>query len=462
MPEGTVDVIPVDMVAAAICAVAARGPANEPAGKPDVVQVASGSVNPLKYRRLVDLCQEWFTERPLYDAEGQPIVVPEWSFPGRGRVQGQLLRAKRTLERRRAGAGHCCRSGASRPSSRARIEEKREQAERALSYVELYGAYAECEAIYGVERLLELSAAHGARGPRAVRRSTRASSTGTTTSTTSTCRRWCSTPASAPPAAAGRAPTGRTACGAQVLSPERHLAAFDLENTLIASNVVASYAWLATRRLPREDRVRFVARTLAEAPSLLALDRKDRGDFLRHFYRRYEDAPVAQIRTRRGRAVQRPHPHQVVPRRHPARARAPGARAPHAAHHRRARLRRSSRCGRCSTTSCAPAAQRAAGRDVLRRAHRRAADRRGPRPGHVRLRRGRGARPRRVGGLRRLGVRPPDARSGRLPRGREPRDPPGRHRPQARAGWSSTSTRRPAGRASCRRPERAAAMSTPA
>src|SRR2546428_7440903 len=35
-----------------------------------------------------------------------------------------------------------------------------------------------------------------------------------------------------------------------VLSPDRHMAAFDLENTLIASNVVESYAWLATRHLP--------------------------------------------------------------------------------------------------------------------------------------------------------------------------------------------------------------------
>jgi fatty acyl-CoA reductase len=81
----------------------------------------------------------------------------------------------------------------------------------------------------------------------------------------------------------------------QVLSPDRHMAAFDLENTLIASNVVSSYAWLATRRLPPDDRLRFVVNTLAEAPSLLALDRKDRSDFLRLFYRRYEGAPVDQI-----------------------------------------------------------------------------------------------------------------------------------------------------------------------
>jgi HAD superfamily hydrolase (TIGR01490 family) len=81
----------------------------------------------------------------------------------------------------------------------------------------------------------------------------------------------------------------------QVLAPERHLAAFDLENTLIASNVVESYAFLATRRLPPQDRARFVLQTLLEAPTLLKLDRKDRGDFLRFFYRRYEGAPIAQL-----------------------------------------------------------------------------------------------------------------------------------------------------------------------
>jgi HAD superfamily hydrolase (TIGR01490 family) len=41
--------------------------------------------------------------------------------------------------------------------------------------------------------------------------------------------------------------------------------------------------------------MRYVLRTLREAPTLLSMDRKDRGDFLRYFYRRYEDAPVEQI-----------------------------------------------------------------------------------------------------------------------------------------------------------------------
>jgi HAD superfamily hydrolase (TIGR01490 family) len=60
--------------------------------------------------------------------------------------------------------------------------------------------------------------------------------------------------------------------------------------------VVESYAWLATRHLPLTDRARVTAKILREAPSLLALDRRDRGDFLRSFYRRYEGAPEELLR----------------------------------------------------------------------------------------------------------------------------------------------------------------------
>jgi HAD superfamily hydrolase (TIGR01490 family) len=81
-----------------------------------------------------------------------------------------------------------------------------------------------------------------------------------------------------------------------ILTEKPCCAAFDLENTLIASNVVESYAWLATRHLERAARARLVAGLLAEGPRLLRLDRRDRSDFLRAFYRRYEGAPIEQLR----------------------------------------------------------------------------------------------------------------------------------------------------------------------
>ena len=291
VPEGTIDVIPVDLVVASIIAVAAAGPENAP----PITQVASGGTNPLKYRRMVDNVTGWFTRNPLYDPKGQPIVVPEWRFPGRGRVQRQLSQAKSVL----TGADRVLQTLPLRGKQAelsAQLEEKRYEVETALEYVELYGLYTECEAIYQVDNLMQLwddlSAEDQATfnfDPRAVDwddyineihlpsiiQHARVKTTPGASKSTDRMARM------------------RT----QVLDPKRQVAAFDLENTLISSNVVESFSWLATKRLNTPDRVRYVARTLVEAPGLLRLDRQDRTDFLRHFYRRYENAPIEQIET---------------------------------------------------------------------------------------------------------------------------------------------------------------------
>jgi HAD superfamily hydrolase (TIGR01490 family) len=291
IPEGIVDVIPVDLVVSAIVAIAAAGP--DPGG-PSVYHVTSGVANPLRYGQLQELVQSWFTSHPVYDSHGQPIVVPDWSFPGHGRVQRQLQRATAVLSFLERLLGSLPVRG-ERAELAARVEERRSEAERALGYVELYGAYAETEARFRVDHLSELwdrlspddrvkfcfdpavidwefyvndvhlpSIVEHAR----VRTSPKRSAT------------------------PSRSERSRRA----ILSPERHLAAFDLENTLVASNVVESYAWLAGRHLPITDRASLSARILREAPRLLALDRRDRGDFLRSFYRRYEGAPAALLR----------------------------------------------------------------------------------------------------------------------------------------------------------------------
>jgi len=293
VPEGTVDVIPVDFVVAAICAVAARGPDPDAPPGGDIVQVASGAENPLRYGKLVDLVREWFTEHPIYDEHGQPISVPQWSFPGRGRVKQQLERAGSMLDRAHKAFDVLPVRGRHAMTA-ARLEEKRELVDRAMGYVDLYGAYAECEAVYGLERLLTLwghldddDRAAFCFDPRGIdwdRYVPEVHLPSVVKAARAPMR---------PPSRGGQSRSERLR--SQILSPDRHLAAFDLENTLIASNVVASYSWLASRHLDKRDRARFVLRTVAEAPRLLALDRLDRSDFLRYFYRRYEGAPVDQI-----------------------------------------------------------------------------------------------------------------------------------------------------------------------
>ena len=291
VPEGIVDVIPVDLVVAALIAVAARGP--DPAG-PTVYQVASGVRNPLRYGQLVDLTERWFTARPLYDNRGQPIVVPKWSFPGRGRVQGQLRRATRTLGAAERLVNALPLRG-ERAEAGARLEERRVQAERALSYVELYGAYSETEARFRIDRTLRLF--------ESLEPADR-----TTFCFDPAVIDWrhyvedVHLPSVVEHARVRTAPGKRTMASREerslkaILSEQPRCAAFDLENTLVASNVVESYAWLVTRHLDRTERARVVAGLFAEGPKLLRLDRRDRSDFLRAFYRRYEGAPVDQLR----------------------------------------------------------------------------------------------------------------------------------------------------------------------
>jgi fatty acyl-CoA reductase len=290
LPEGVVDVIPVDFVVAATLAVAA-GPAPE---QPVVYQAVTGSRNPLKYRTLVDLVQDWFSARPLYDDAGQPIVVPDWSFPGRGRVRRQLDRAVKGLSAAEKVVAHLPVRGA-KADVAARLEERRTQAERALGYVELYGAYVETEARFDDRRLAALwdtlpadDQADFCFDPRTIDWAAYVHDVHLPSIVHHARVR------TKPGAKGGlsRSDRGRRA----VLAPERTLAVFDLENTLVASNVVESYSWLASRRMDTGQRVRFVARMLSEAPSLLALDRRDRGDFLRHFYRRYDGAPADRLR----------------------------------------------------------------------------------------------------------------------------------------------------------------------
>ena len=76
IPEGIIDVIPVDLVASAIVAVAAQ----EKPSDPFVVQVASGACNPIKIGTLADYVHEFFGNFPILDEKNQPITPQNGNF----------------------------------------------------------------------------------------------------------------------------------------------------------------------------------------------------------------------------------------------------------------------------------------------------------------------------------------------------------------------------------------------
>ena len=292
MPEGIVDVIPVDLVVAAIIAVAAKGPEPDIRGHAGRVRLgrtrcataASSTSSP-----------SWFTEHPLYDAKGQPIVVPEWSFPGRGRVQGQLQRAQSLLNRAERRARLAAPAGqAGRVERRARGEARGGRAGPRLRR-----ALRRLRRVRGRLRPRPAARPVGrARPPTtsATSASTPASSTGTASSTEIHLpsvvdqSRVRTTPGGRTGPTRERAPAQagpRPRAPAGGVRPREH------------ADRLATW-WPATPGSPPAacrptSASASSLQTLAEGPSLLALDRKDRSDFLRIFYRRYDGAPVDQI-----------------------------------------------------------------------------------------------------------------------------------------------------------------------
>ena len=234
-----------------------------------------GLGNPLRYRRLVDLCRAGSPSTRSTTARASPSSCREWSLPGPRPGAGPAragpsrcsTRAERALHVA-AAAGQAGRAG--RASSRRSARRPTGRS----TYVELYGAYAECEAVYGVDRLLALFDSPRRRRPARASPSTRGSSTGTTTSTT------IHLPSVVEHARVRTTGGGRTGAAprdrlrrAGALAPA---ATWPPSTSRTRSSRRTSWprtAWLATRRLPRDDRLRFVAKTLAEAPALLALDR---------------------------------------------------------------------------------------------------------------------------------------------------------------------------------------------
>ena len=418
---------------AAILAVAARGPLAEP----DVFHAASGARNPLRYRQLVDLVRAWFIEHPAGRQPGPAdhragVVVPR---PATGcsascarppRPSGTAEKALQALPLRGRQA-----------ELSARLEERRDEAERALSYVELYGAYTETEAVFSVDRLLELFSTLPARGPAGLLFRPGRHRLAPLLPRRLPARRWSPTPGSAWPPAGGprrsrQGPTGltREERGRRaVLAPERQLAVFDLENTLIASNVVDSYAWLATRhpatpsgpaswcgpcgRRPGCWPSTAPTGATSCATSTAATRARRWTGCARDSWELFSDLvltksfPAGIRRVREHRALGhktllitgaldvvieplRPLFDEVV-------------------------------CARLGTKSGRFTGELLEAPPTGR----------GPGPDHGRLRPGPPPRPRAERGLRRLGQRPAHAGGGRPPGGGQPRDQAGRHRPQA-------------------------------
>ncbi len=290
LPDGVLDIIPVDIVINATLAVAAA-PA-EPA-KPAYYHVGSGARNPLTFREMYEQVRAYFEAHPMPDGGRGQIKVPSWSFPGMRQVERLLRTGERAVDWAEKALLHLPATERTREWL-TRIHRESQRLEFLRRYADLYGVYTEAEVIYTDSKLLAL---HQQLPPE------RVDEHGFDAAVID----WdhylqevhC-------PSVTGlmRQATGRGGSRTPALKLTRRtdpdsppiVAVFDLEGTVIASNLIEGYLWARLADLPRADWPRELASLAAALPRYLRADHRDRGEFIRTFMRRYKGASEDELR----------------------------------------------------------------------------------------------------------------------------------------------------------------------
>ena len=73
------------------------------------------------------------------------------------------------------------------------------------------------------------------------------------------------------------------------------LAIFDLDGTIMSTNVIEQYLWARLPELSRTRQLAEVGQVMRRLPSYLRAEQRDRGAFLRAVYRRYRGADLAAL-----------------------------------------------------------------------------------------------------------------------------------------------------------------------
>jgi fatty acyl-CoA reductase len=267
-PKSYVDIVPVDHVVNAILAAGIRRPE-----EPEIFQVASGERNPIRYHDLYDIVRDYFVQNPLRDSSGRPIQVPEWSFPGRRRVEGQLKVELAALKVAGLLAA-LMPEGHMASDARQRIARAEKRAKMSLYYSHIYGAYANMTSTFASSRTEGLYTAL----PPEDREEFPFDIADID---------WRAWMQGAHLPALTTRPSRKKRKKVTAEKPGEVAAIFDVDGTIVGSNVVSYFAWLRMRELPVALRPLWLAGFLTKVPYYWGLDKISRAHFNRAFYKNY-------------------------------------------------------------------------------------------------------------------------------------------------------------------------------
>jgi HAD superfamily hydrolase (TIGR01490 family) len=286
IPDGVIDIIPVDLVVNATLAAAAQRP--EP-GSPAYYTIGSGARNPLRFSLLYELVREYFLAHPMVQRDRGEVKVPTWNWPGADRV-GQLIsiaeRAQRAADRVVVSLP---RSNRTRGWAKS-LDRQRGRVDFLRRYFDLYQPYTEAELHFVDTATLEL---HSSLDPSDVE------SFGFDSAIVD----WrhylhdVHVPAVVTPMVALQGMRGtRPEPTRQIVTDRANVVAvFDMDGTLLSSNVIEAYFGLRLSELDLPGKAKEVSEVARALPRWLATERRDRSAFLRMVYRRYEGASLAEL-----------------------------------------------------------------------------------------------------------------------------------------------------------------------
>lgn len=287
LPDSVVDIIPVDLVVNATLAVAAAPPE---VGTPGYFHVSSGSRNPLPFRGLYENVRAYFQRHPMPAGERGHIRVPQWRFPGSRQVEMMLSGGERAASAAERALLRLPASARTRDWMTA-VHRQQNNLDFLRRYSDLYQAYTQAEVIYddsrtnALHRLLPADQAEQDGFDPSVIDWAHYLQEVHSPSVTELMRGF------------SRSRGGSRRTAAPTLPERTDIAAvFDLEGTIVASNLIESYLWARLSSMPRSQWSGELADLARSLPRYLRAERRDRGDFVRAFLRRYEGADMAELR----------------------------------------------------------------------------------------------------------------------------------------------------------------------
>ncbi len=288
-PDSVVDIVPVDKVAGAILAVMATTPE---AGQPRYYHLSSGARNPLTFQNLYEIVRGYFERHPFDVGDRGAVRLPSWRLPGGERVERLLVTSERANKAADYLVTHVPRGERTRELAR-RIDRHQRRLDFLRRYIELYREYAQAELRFIDDATLAL---HEELDEADLER------LGFDTADYD----WAHylgdvhCPAvTGPVRQLDMARRIRARVGQRPTRPltdsGRVLAAFDMDGTLLSSNVIETYLWTRLPDLDPGSRFGEVVKLLGRLPGYVASERRDRGSFLRSVYRQYAGASLTGL-----------------------------------------------------------------------------------------------------------------------------------------------------------------------